>query len=217
MVRSAIFAKSNDIDSCLIMIKRFLAAVCAMVICVGGYAQERKHAIEITTGYPNILLQFEFPWLGGLQEYNDQGQDIREYFQPVLNVGYTYSWAKRWEVSGMVHAHGTIFDVMQYPLIKPAEGYSKAEYDFNGTPTLHHTEWRIGLGVAAAVRYKWLAREAVSMYSSIGLGWVVGFPIPLPYIAPVGIKFGKGRVYGMAEINMTPFTSFGMVGLGVRL
>ena len=44
-----------------------------------------------------------------------------------------------------------------------------------------------------------------------------GLPIPIPYVAPIGIKFGKGKVYGIVEANISAATTFGMAGIGIKL
>ena len=36
-------------------------------------------------------------------------------------------------------------------------------------------------------------------------------------INDIGIKFGKGKVYGIVEANISPATTFGMAGVGIRL
>ena len=69
----------------------------------------------------------------------------------------------------------------------------------------------------ASVRYKWLVRDNFSMYSGLGAGISLGFPIPVPYVAPIGIKFGKGKIYGIVEANVSAATTFGMAGIGIRL
>ena len=69
----------------------------------------------------------------------------------------------------------------------------------------------------ASVRYKWLVRDNFSMYSGLGAGISLGLPIPIPYVAPIGIKFGKGKVYGIVEANISAATTFGMAGIGIKL
>ena len=182
---------------------------------------ERQHAIEITTGYPSILFDLEFPWINTQMEYSSDGLRIKEYFQPGLNIGYTYSWRKRWEVNALANLHLTVYDIMQYPYEEPLPSYSslyqEPKYDFDAEPTLALRSTSLFGSLSASVRFKWIVRESFSMYSALGAGISIGFPIPFPYIAPVGIKFGKGKVYGIAELNMTPATSIAMAGIGVRL
>ena len=57
-----------------------LFAVTAAVWSASG--QEKQHALEITTGYPNILFQFEFPWMNTLVEMSDECKDVStKYYQ----------------------------------------------------------------------------------------------------------------------------------------
>ena len=193
-----------------------LFAVTAAVWSAAG--QEKQHALEITTGYPNILFQFEFPWGTLVDELYDLGKGVsKEYYQGGINIGYTYSWKKRWEVSALVNVHLTMYDVVQYPTLSPGDETQTARYDFRAKPTFDYRSTNVFGSISCAVRFKWLVRECVSMYSALGGGVSLGFPIPMPYIAPVGIKFGKGKVYGMIEANVSPATTFGMAGIGIRL
>lgn len=174
-----------------------------------------QHTIEITTGYPSLMFLAEYPWLNKQIEASRNGQEIKEYYQPGINVGYTFSWGKRWEVSALGNIHLTIYDYLQYPEI-PSSG-NKAEYDKTADPTLADRNINVGGSISADVRFKWVVRESFSMYSALGLGVAFAFPLPMPYIAPVGIKFGKGKVYGLAELNISAANTFGMAGIGIRL
>lgn len=199
--------------------KRTLMILCALTIAIGSAsAQEKQHALEITTGYPSILFQLEFPWMNSRVEINDIGQDIgKEYYQAGINVAYTYSRKKRWETSALVNVHLTMYDVMQYPMVSPGDETNLPQYDFYAEPTLDHRSTSVFGSLSVSFRYKWILREGFSMYSAIGAGLSIGFPILMPYIAPVGIKFGKGKIYGIVEANLSPATTFGMAGIGIRL
>ena len=174
-----------------------------------------QHAIEITTGYPSLVFQSEFAWINTRIEASRDGQKFKEYYQPGLNIGYTFSWGKRWELSALANVHLTIYDTFQYPEI-PSTG-SKKEYDKTADPTRIDRTVNVWGSISTAVRFKWIVRESFSMYSALGIGTSFHFPFPIPYVAPVGIKFGKGKVYGLAEVNVSAANTFGMVGLGVRL
>ena len=67
--------------------KRLFTILCATIIAIGSASgQEKQHALEITTGYPNILFQFEFPWMNTLVEMSDEGKDVsKEYYQGGIN------------------------------------------------------------------------------------------------------------------------------------
>lgn len=171
------------------------------------------HAVEITTGYPAIFFQLEYPMFKGVEK--SKGVMIEGHYQPGINMGYTFSWNRRWEANALGNLHLTILDRVKYPEIP---GSGTTEYDFDAEPEYTTREFNIYGAVCASVRYKWLIRDTFSMYSALGAGVQLnGYPIPLPYIAPFGIKFGKGRVYGLAEMNLTSANTFGMVGLGIRL
>lgn len=183
---------------------------------------DKQHSIEITTGYPSIVHDLEYPWTYRTVRMHDFGQKYTRHYQPGINIGYTFQWSKRWEVNAMANIHLTIMDTHQYPLKAGAETpdpddpNASDSYDWNADPTTTRQTDVFG-AFCAAVRYKWIVRDSFSMYSALGAGISIGLPIPLPYIAPIGIQFGKGRVYGIVEANVSAATTFGMAGIGVRL
>ena len=202
---------------------RIIIALASLLsVATVSVAQEKQHSLEITTGYPSILHNLEYPWAYGTVEMEWKGQTYKEHYQLGINIGYTYQWRKRWEVNAMINVHLTIMDISQYPLLSGVEGTATSgpeatnQYDWNAVPTTTRQTDVFG-AFCASVRYKWLVRENFSMYSALGAGISLGFPIPIPYIAPVGIKFGKGKVYGIVEANVSAATTYGMAGIGIKL
>ena len=204
-----------------------LLTIAAILLTASASAQEapaakeknHQHALEFTTGYPGLFMLFEYGL--GIEAIN--GQEADRHFQHGLNLGYTFSWGKRWELNTLLNLHLTKYELYQHP--KREDGYG---YDWNAEPTMIEKDADIYGAVCASVRYKWFARENVSLYSALGLGFThslllegpnlyIPIPVPLPYFAPIGIKFGKGRVYGIVEANITPANTYGMAGIGVRL
>ena len=203
--------------------KRTLSFISMMIISVASaFAQDKEHSIEITTGYPSIMHLAEYPWAYRTVEMGWNGQTYKEHYQPGINIGYTYQWRKRWEVNTMINVHLTIMDIYQYPLLPGADGSAisgpeaENQYDWNAEPTATRQTDVYG-AFCASVRYKWLVRDNFSMYSGLGAGISFGLPIPIPYVAPIGIKFGKGKVYGIVEANISAATTFGMAGIGIKL
>ena len=203
--------------------KRILPVIALMIISAGSaFAQDKEHSIEITTGYPSIMHLAEYPWAYRTVEMEWNGQTYKEHYQPGINIGYTYQWRKRWEVNTMINLHLTIMDIYQYPLLPGADGSAisgpeaENQYDWNAEPTATRQTDVYG-AFCASVRYKWLVRDNFSMYSGLGAGISLGLPIPIPYVAPIGIKFGKGKVYGIVEANISAATTFGMAGIGIKL
>ena len=203
--------------------KRILPVIALMIISAGNaFAQDKEHSIEITTGYPSIMHLAEYPWTYRTVEMGWNGQTYKEHYQPGINIGYTYQWRKRWEVNTMINVHLTIMDTYQYPLLPGADGSATSgpeaenQYDWNAEPTATRQTDVYG-AFCASVRYKWLVRDNFSMYSGLGAGISFFLPIPIPYVAPIGIKFGKGKVYGIVEANISAATTFGMAGIGIKL
>lgn len=204
--------------------KRILTLVAATIIsAAGAFAQEGKHALEITTGYPSIISGFEFP---SDIRHSSEGRSVDSHFQYGINIGYTYSFGKRWEVNPMLHLHLTSYDILQYPETDNPLMDSGKGFDWDAEPVLVEENRSLSGSINVSFRYRWLMRESFCLYSALGLGFTkdlclglgqVELPCPIPYFAPVGIKFGKGRVYGIAELNLSAASTFGMAGIGIRL
>ena len=55
--------------------KRILTIVCAIAISLlSASAQEKQHSLEITTGYPSIVHNLEYPWADSTVEMTWNGQ-----------------------------------------------------------------------------------------------------------------------------------------------
>lgn len=199
--------------------RKLLILIPLLAVCISASAQEkRQKAIEITTGYPSLIFGSEYPWTQGVVDLSDKGQRVEEHFQPCLNIGYTFTKKKRWETTIILNLHLTVSDYMQYPK-RPEEEVEiyHSRYYWDAEPVLDHRTTELWGALAIAFRYKWIAKENINLYSAIGAGISLGFPVPLPYLAPLGVKFGKGKVYGLAELNVSPISTFGMAGIGIRL
>ena len=192
-----------------------LLTIAAILLTASLSAQEAPaakeknylHALEFTTGYPGFFMLFEY----GLGVESLNGQEANRHFQHGLNIGYIFSWGKRWELNTLLNLHLTRYELYQYP--KDENG----KYDWEADPTLIDQDANIYGAACASVRFKWLVRDSFSMYSALGVGFSHNVLTPLPYFAPVGIKFGKGRVYGIVEANVSAANTFGMAGIGVKL
>ncbi len=78
-----------------VTMKRILIIVCAIAIsALCASAQEKQYSLEITTGYPSIVHELEYPWAHSTVEMQWQGQTYRQHYQPGINIGYTYQWRK---------------------------------------------------------------------------------------------------------------------------
>ena len=104
----------------IVSILFILSFACSDAIARSSCPQEHKspkqHSIELTTGYPSLIFNLEFPWINSeMTDYLPQGKLIKQHYQPGLNIGYTFKCSRRWEVNVMANIHLTSFDVIQYP------------------------------------------------------------------------------------------------------
>ena len=207
------------------MQKTFFPTVIALLMLCSATAsaQFQQRSIEITTGYPSFMHSLEYPWISKGIDMYEHGQRYEEYYQPGINIGYTYQWRKRWEVNALLNAHLTVMDVFQYPLLPeyadrtPSETGSSQYYDWNADPVSTTRQTKVYGAFCVSFRFKWLVRESFSMYSGLGAGVSFHIPLPVPYFAPIGIQFGKGKVFGIVEANISAANTFGMAGIGLRL
>lgn len=192
--------------------RRILAIVIVSAFAAGiASGQVRRNAIEVTTGYPCVLFSFEYPNFHG-----EGGKSVTNENEPYgVNIGYTHSWTKRWEYSAILNLHLAMYDVARYPL--KTIGQYGHEYDFSAPPIYERSYTELYGSFSFVFRYKWIVKGGFTMYSALGAGIVLAFPIPMPYVAPLGMKIGKGRVYCVVEANVGPANTFGMAGVGVRL
>ena len=95
------------------MQKTFFPTVIALLMLCSATAsaQFQQRSIEITTGYPSFMHSLEYPWISKGIDMYEHGQRYEEYYQPGINIGYTYQWRKRWEVNALLNAHLTVMDV----------------------------------------------------------------------------------------------------------
>ncbi len=209
-------------------LKCFLLSIVCLFHVVVTYGQKenkvtdrKQHALEISYGTPSLVAYFETPSEGGsswMTQYYPKGQKVADiYHHPNINLSYVYSWSKRWDLVALANVHLNSFKVMQYPekqdnVSSEVQGYK--EYDWTQEPTFLRQERQIRGSLSIAVRYHWFVGEQVSCYSALGISlWT----IPLPYISPIGVRFGKGRIYGLVEANISAANMVGMAGLGIRL
>ena len=86
---------------------RKLLTIAAILLTASLSAQEapaakennHRHALEFTTGYPGFFMLFEY----GLGVESLSGQKADRHFQHGLNIGYTFSWGKRWELNTLLN------------------------------------------------------------------------------------------------------------------
>ena len=78
------------------------------------------------------------------------------------------------------------------------------------------------LYIVPEFRFNWLRRDMVKMYSSIGVGGLIGTDIysdfivlPVAQINPVGIEIGR-KVFGFCELGVGMLYTGAMAGIGFR-
>lgn len=76
--------------------------------------------------------------------------------------------------------------------------------------------------IVPQARFNWVRRDLVKMYSSIGIGAIIGYDLnealgllPTFQLVPVGIEVGH-KVFGFCECGLGMMYLGGMVGVGYR-
>lgn len=187
---------------------------------------EHRHSIEISTGVPPIQSLL----LGG-SSYSVQmtrGFKDTRLFIPSINIGYTYAMNERWDFNVIINACGAIMRRDNYPMKEIQEYddegnlfWTREEADFSADVVSSSIKYS-GTMYTPMIdfRWKWLRRDNWRLYSSFGLGCLVignfSLFIPTPYLTPIGINFGKGHFYGLAEMNISCASTGLMFGAGYR-
>lgn len=78
------------------------------------------------------------------------------------------------------------------------------------------------LYVLPRARFNWVRRPVVKMYSSVGVGMLMGYDLDknpgaaiIAQVTPVGIEVGR-KVFGFCEIGYGMLYTGGMAGIGFR-
>ena len=177
----------------------------------------RHQALELTIG-PESFLFMTKPTTTMKMTSNEDGFYYTGHQQlETLNISYVRSISRRWDLAITGNIHSSRITKDTYPLISESATSIEEKYDWNATPVSSKEYWVNG-ALAASFRWKWWIGENVNLYSAVGAGFMTEWLfIPVPYLAPIGVRFGKRRIYGMAELNVSPVSTFFLVGVGLAL
>ena len=187
---------------------------------------EHRHSIEISTGVPPVQSLVLSTSSHSVQI--SRGFKDTRLFIPTFNLAYTYSMNEKWDLNVVINGSGAFYRRDQYPM-------KEVEYrDAEGNLLNRNNEPDYKAGILSSrtlysgtmytpmvdFRWKWMIRDNFRLYSSFGLSCVVlgnfGLFIPLPYLTPIGINFGKGHFYGLAEVNASSASTGLLTGAGYR-
>lgn len=210
------------------MYRIIIVLLSALCVCVSSYAQqfdpEHRHSIEISTGVPPLQVGV---FGSSLSARMGRGYTEDDLFYPTINIAYTYAMSEKWDLNVIVNACGAIIRNNYYPsttvttTTPDGQEHIYKEYDFKAEPTSTKVYYS-GTMYTPMVnfRWKWLRRDKMRLYSSFGLGCLVlgnfGLFIPTPYLTPIGINFGAGHFYGLAEMNISCASTGLLAGVGYR-
>ena len=173
-----------------------------------------RHSVEISVG-PSPMRT----WARGEETTTltevllSKGQRASTVKRVNVNLAYTFSMDERFSINALLNSSTLWYDVFQYP-----EAAGDGRYDFSASPISSKHEKEQSYALMTDLRWKWYCADYLQLYSALGLGCVFGEHACLrPYVAPIGINIGKKRVYGVAELNVSPAATFCLVGVGVRL
>ena len=160
---------------------------------------EHRSALELSAGYA--------PLQALMMKYDGQSELTPErFFSPAVSLAYVFQFNETWSFQAAANISGNYYKLLD-------ENGAEAGREFaNLTPT-----------AVLSLRYCWLKRKSFTMYSTFGVGLdpeillASFFPAPIPNIAPLGIKFGKGKVYGIAEALVGSAATGLIFGIGCRL
>lgn len=158
-----------------------------------------RSAIELNAGFAPVQAL--------LRTYDGQSDLTPErFFSPAANLSYVFQINDSWGFQGSVNMSGNCYKLLE------DDGTVAGRELANLSPTF-----------VLALRYYWMRKENCTMYSSFGVGLnpeilLASFcPTPIPSIAPFGIVFGKGRIYGLSELIVGSAATGVVIGVGCHL
>lgn len=87
-------------------------------------------------------------------------------------------------------------------------------------PALKASETEINgdLQLLSGARFRWINKPAVNLYGTVmaGIGVWNAEVIPAVQLVPIGVRFGKGHVFGFAELGVGTMYCGGMAGVGYK-
>lgn len=200
----------------------------ALLVCASAYAQHfdpaHRHSVEVSTGVPPLQTSV---FGSSLSARMGRGFTEDKIFCPTFNIAYTFAMGERWDLNVIVNGCGAFVRRSYYPyttvtgVTDDGYEYSYKEFNFKADPESTETTYSGTMYTPmVAFRWKWLRRDNMRLYSSFGLGCLVlgnfGLFIPTPYLTPVGINFGAGHFYGLAELNLSCASTGLLAGVGYR-
>lgn len=192
--------------------KRTLAILAVLIIAAGASAQESGNLRIGLGGYPLIesIMTNGFGcncalW-SGPEDLESIYRDFNGNSYSTGAISAEYAWdVKKWFTCSL-SAATNVFWTNRYDAISG----QKTGAD---TGVVIHT--------MATARFKWVSREIVRMYSSIGLGLISAYGEGEAYIfpgvqfCPIGIEVGKD-IFGFCEIGAGTTFLGAMAGIGFR-
>lgn len=181
----------------------------------------RKYSLEISTGPGPLHSRFTNPgqyFNANYRELARKGQKAENpILQPALAVSFVFHTSEYWDFAATAGLSWNTYPITQYPAFGTTpEGAPR--YDLTRGEPAGWTSSNFQPALMVSWRIHWLRCENIRLYSAFGGGLVpVTFPVPLPYLSPIGFQLGRGRLYLLGEATLSPAASFALLGLGWRL
>lgn len=184
--------------------KTLLVLTGLLVFSATGMSQEIKrfktHEISAGVAPVAILGRLFRPCCGA--EVAGEGEKVGEIHSlPLFTISYNHFYNKWFSVN----IRGSV------------SGYYYYVYPENGRGSSNHLELNPNASVIGMAQFTYLNRDAVRLYSSVGLGVCMpgGLLLPTAQMTYFGVSFGK-RLFGLIEIG-SGFDYLGLYsGIGYR-
>ncbi len=177
----------------------------------------KRHSVELYGGAPNLAILAMEPGRLPLPEIEGAGQKDKSLFPLGINLAYSFRITKRWEIQALIHAGGWLYSRYQYP----EKSLESGQYNFDSkNPDKLWTSVKGRVYPVLSARYYWYLGTKAQWYSSVGIAPNFGgfnvSPV-LPSITPVGLHYGSGSWYFLAEISGVATGMGILAGAGFRL
>lgn len=180
-------------------------------------AQEKSYSIEVGGGLSPLHMAY-FPTLSEEIVYAGNGQTVyfNEMFSPALSLSGVIRKSERTEHVIAVGCSWRQYHVTQYAVFG-TDPEGKPRYDLAKGAPAGTAYSPLAITLSYQYRHFWNPDKGVKLYSALGAGVCLIsdlFPIPLPSITPIAVRYGGEHFYGFVENTLGPLAAFVHGGIG---
>lgn len=177
----------------------------------------KQFSLELSTGIQPLHMTLA-PSYDEEKALAKQGMTFDDSDAICVPINITEVWRVRphWELcltEGICWKYAEVYTYSNFGI--DPNGNPRYDYNYNNRiPAGHKATLPIG-SLTFQVRFIWVPRWKVTMYSALGVGLTTATSlVPLPGITPIAVRFGGEHLYFFAEATLGPIATLGHGGIG---